>query len=64
MFLPIILIIIGILIILENAGIVTGDFWGYVLGAVIVLAGLCFLKCKGKGHSGWWCCKGEKGKEE
>ena len=63
MFFPIILIIIGILVILENAGIVTGDFWGYVLGAAIVLAGLCFLKHKGKGH-GSWCCGGEKGKEE
>jgi len=63
MFLPIILIIIGILVILENAGIVTGNFWGYVLGAAITLVGLRFLKHKGKGHGGWRC-GGKKSEEE
>jgi len=52
MFFPIILIIIGMLVILEKAGVVTGDFWGYVWGAAIVLVGLSFLMHK-KGH---WCC--------
>jgi len=40
------------LVILEKAGVVTGDFWGYVWGAAIVLVGLSFLMHK-KGH---WCC--------
>lgn len=59
MFFSIILIIIGVLIILESAGIVTGGFWGYVLGAAIALLGLSFLKKRGKGY-GSWCCWGKK----
>ena len=59
MFIPAILIVIGILIILENAGIVTGDFWGYVWGAAILLVGLSFLMPKKKGL-GSWCCWGGK----
>ncbi len=56
----IIVIIIGALLLLEQAGIVSGDFWGYVIGAAVLLFGIKIL-VKHKG--GWCCCCGDKEKK-
>ena len=59
MFAGFFIITIGILIILQQLEIITGNFWGYVWGAAVILIGLSFLSKKG--HS--WCCGPKKSKE-
>ncbi len=51
------LILIGVYFLLKNAGIIQGDFWGYLWPIVIILLGLSMLEKDKKKDSGWcfWC---------
>lgn len=62
MFFGVIFLIIGIAILLQNLGLITGDIWGYVWAGFFIAIGLTFLFRK-KGMC--WCSKDwHKGKEE
>lgn len=48
-----ILVILGILFLLEEAGIITGSFWGYFWPVILIVVGLNLMK---KDKFGMDCC--------
>ena len=48
-----ILIIVGILLLFQQFGWITGDFWGYLWPAILIIFGFSIWSRKGGNN---WCC--------
>ena len=59
MLFGVILVVIGILLLLEKMGIITGNFWDYLWPVVIIVIGLSFVTKK-HGGNGCWSLGGSK----
>ena len=63
MLFGLILVIIGVLLLLQNMGLIGGNFWDYLWPIVIILIGLSFLKKK-EGNGSWCNCFFHKKKKD
>jgi len=43
LFWPAIILVIGVIIILQTAGVISGNFWGYFWGGVLIVLGLAMI---------------------
>lgn len=59
MIFGLILIIVGILVLMQYFGVITGDVWPVVWGVVIIVIGLAAVIKTGN-QKGWPCCGGSR----
>lgn len=60
MFFGLIIVLIGVIFLLQNLGVITGDAWNYIWPAIIILIGLSMLFRPWR--SKFFCQCGHKGK--
>lgn len=62
-----VLVILGVFFLLKNAGIIDGNFWGYLWPILIIFLGLSVMdkdkKKKDNGCCFWWCNHKSKSKD-
>ncbi len=63
MFLPILVIVVGLVWLFNNLGIISANVWSVILPVAVVLAGISMMK---KSRGGWssWCCGGHDHKND
>jgi predicted membrane protein len=62
MVLGTILVVLGALLLLQTAGVITYNFWGIFWPAVLIIIGLKFITKRG-GHA-LWCCGRKDGEKK
>ena len=62
MCIGLVLIVVGIIALLVSLGVITGSIWSFVLPAILIIVGLCFLFGKHHRHGFWRhsCCSSDK----
>lgn len=56
-----ILVILGVLFLLQQMGIISGDFWGYFWAIVLIVVGFGIMNKDKKKDENWcWWCTSKK----
>ena len=63
MFIPVLVIVVGLVWLFNNLGIISTDVWSVILPVAVILAGISMMK---KNHVSWssWCCGGHDRKND
>ena len=54
MFFGAVVLLIGIILLLDKLGIITGSFWGYFWPILLIMAGLAIIFGRRRMRNRWW----------